>query len=311
MILAMALAVWISFTALGLRIDFASNWPLVAIMLIYAVAALFYLHIRRDRRIASMLVVVAQLFLTLLLGLLLTYAASAAALPYRDAELSAIDLWLGFHRAAYVNAIHSVPGLNAVLDAAYLSIQPQTALVALALLLAGQLPRLQSFVLALGISLAATILIAVFIPAVDAAIYIDLAPRGAAALSPGTYSHVHTLEALRSGAMSVVRLDDLEGLITFPSFHTTNAILFAWALWPVRYLRVPILVLNGLMVSSTPTAGSHYFIDIVGGTAVAFLAVVAANGCRRACAASPTMRSRSGRPTIRTSRYSPSIEPIR
>ncbi len=311
MILAMALAVWISFAAVGLHVDFASNWPLVAVMLIYAVAALFYLHVRRDRRIADMLVVVAQLFLTLLLGLLLTYAASAVALPYRDAELSAIDLWLGCHRAAYVNAINSIPGLNAVLDAAYLSIQPQTALVPLALLLAGQLPRLQSFVLALGISLVATVLIAVFIPAVDAAIYIDLAPRGAAALSPGTYSHVHTLEALRSGAMSVVRLDDLEGLITFPSFHTTNAILFAWALWPVRYLRLPILVLNGLMVASTPTAGSHYFIDIVGGTAVAFLPIVAANGCRRAGAASPTMRSRSGRPTIPTNQYSSSIEPIR
>ena len=111
--------------------------------------------------------------------------------------------------------------------------------------------------------------------------------------------------------MSVVRLDDLEGLITFPSFHTTNAILFAWTLWPVRYLRLPILVLNGLMVASTPTAGSHYFIDIVGGMAVAFLAIVAANGCRRACAASPTMHSKSGRPTISTNQYSSSIEPIR
>jgi membrane-associated phospholipid phosphatase len=111
--------------------------------------------------------------------------------------------------------------------------------------------------------------------------------------------------------MSVVRLDDLEGLITFPSFHTTNAILFAWALWPVRYLQVPILVLNALMVASTPTAGSHYFSDIVGGTAVAFLAIAAANGCRRACAASPAMRSRSGRPTIRTSQYTSSIEPTR
>src|SRR5260370_12329798 len=115
MILAMALAVWISFAALGLHIDFASNWPLVAVMLIYAVAALFYLHVRRDRRIADMLVVVAQLFLTLLLGLLLTYAASAVALPYRDAELSALDLLPGCHRAPYFNPIHSLPCLNPVL----------------------------------------------------------------------------------------------------------------------------------------------------------------------------------------------------
>jgi membrane-associated phospholipid phosphatase len=286
MVLAMAVAVGISFAALGLRVDPSSNWPLVLVALCYAVATFFYLHIRSDRQIGNMLVVVAQLFLMLLLGLLLTYAASAVALPYRDAEFSAIDHWLGFHRASYVAAIDSVRGLGAILDAAYLSIQPQTALVPLALLLARQMPRLQGFVLALGVSLLVTNLVAVFLPAVDAAIYIDLAPRGVAALGPGVYSHVHTLEALRSGAMSVVRLDDLEGLITFPSFHTTNAILFAWALWTVRYLRIPVLALNVLMVASTPTSGSHYFIDIVGGTVVAILAIAAANWCRRACAAS-------------------------
>lgn len=237
---------------------------------------------------ADMLIVVAQLFLTLLLGLLLTYAASAVALPYRDAELSAIDHWLGFHRASYISAIDSVPGLRAILDAAYLSIQPQTALVPLALLLTRQMPRLQGFVLTLGISLLVTNLVAVFLPAVDAAIYIDLAPRGVAALGPGVYSHIHTLEALRSGAMSVVRLDDLEGLITFASFHTTNAILFAWALWTVRYLRIPALILNVLMIASTPTAGAHYLIDVVGGTVVAILAIAAANRCMRAFTASKT-----------------------
>jgi membrane-associated phospholipid phosphatase len=286
MVLATALTVWISFAALGLRVDFTSNWPLVSVALFYTAAAFFYRYVRGDRPIADMLIVIAQLFLTLLLGLLLTYAASATALPYRDAEFSAIDLWLGFHRGSYIGAINSVPGLGAVLDAAYLSIQPQTALVPLALLLVRQMPRLQSFVLALGISLLATNFIAVFLPAVDAAIYIDLAPRGAAALEPGVYTHVHTLEALRSGAMSVIRLDDLEGLITFPSFHTTNAILFAWALWPIRYVRIAGLALNVVMIASTPTAGSHYFIDIVGGTVVAVLAIAAANGCRRAFAAS-------------------------
>jgi membrane-associated phospholipid phosphatase len=288
MLLAMALAVWMSFAALGLRVAFAGNWPLVSVILVYAAATFFYLHIRVDRQIADMLVVVAQLFLALLLGLLLTYAASAVALPYRDAELSAIDHWLGFHRASYIGAINFVPGLGAILEAAYLSIQPQTALVPLALLLVRQLPRLQGFVLALGVSLLATNLVAVFVPAVDAAIYIDLAPRGVAALGPGVYTHVHTLEALRSGAMSVIRLDDLEGLITFPSFHTTNAILFAWALWPIRYLRVAALALNVLMVASTPTSGSHYFIDIVGGTVIAILAIAAAGWCERAHPASET-----------------------
>jgi hypothetical protein len=281
MIAAMALAVWISFAALHLRVDPMTNIPLVVGGLAYAAVTLFYSRIRDDRPIADMLVVIAQLFLALFLGLLLTYAASAVALPYRDVELHAIDLWLGFHRASYVGAIESVPGLPALLDIAYLSIQPQTALVPLALLLAHQLPRLQGFIVALGVSLAITALVAVFIPAVDAAIHIDLAPHGAAALPPEIYTHVRTLEALRSGAMTVVRLNDLEGLITFPSFHTTNALLFVWALWTIRYLRAPIIVLNALMIASTPTAGSHYFIDIVGGTAVTILAIIAANWCGR------------------------------
>jgi membrane-associated phospholipid phosphatase len=116
-----------------------------------------------------------------------------------------------------------------------------------------------------------------------------------AALSPGTYTHVHTLEALRSGAMSVVRLDDLEGLITFPSFHTANAILFAWALWSVHYLRLPVLALNVLMVASTPTAGSHYFIDILGGTAVALLAIVAAFVQTRVFGVQKRVRDRPGK----------------
>jgi hypothetical protein len=276
MIAAMTVAVWCSFSMLHLWVDLTSNIPLLAIALIYGAVALFYLYVRDDGRIADTLVIVAQLFLTMLLGLLLTYAASAVGMPYRDAELHAVDLWFGLHRASYVHAINAVPGLGTILDCAYMSIQPQTAFVPFVLLLTGRLRRLQGFVIALGASLTVTSLVAVFIPAVDAAIYVDLAPWGAAALNPGTYTHVPTLEALRSGAMSIIRLNDFEGLITFPSFHTANAILFVWALWPIRYVRTPIAVLNLLMIASTPTAGSHYFIDIVGGALVAILGINAA-----------------------------------
>ena len=44
-------------------------------------------------------------------------------------------------------------------------------------------------------------------------------------------------------------------------------------------------------------AGSHYFIDIVGGTVVAILAIAAANWCRRACAASE-MAVEIGEPSL-------------
>jgi membrane-associated phospholipid phosphatase len=73
--------------------------------------------------------------------------------------------------------------------------------------------------------------------------------------------------------MTVIQLNNLEGLVTFPSFHTANAILFAWALWTVPYLRWVGLVVNGLMILSTPLTGAHYIIDVVAGTIVAVAAI--------------------------------------
>jgi membrane-associated phospholipid phosphatase len=80
---------------------------------------------------------------------------------------------------------------------------------------------------------------------------------------------------LRSGALHFLRLNDLEGLITFPSFHTTGGLLFAWALLKTPYLRWPALAINGALIASTPVVGAHYFIDLVGGAAVAAISLFA------------------------------------
>jgi hypothetical protein len=68
-------------------------------------------------------------------------------------------------------------------------------------------------------------LIAAFVPAMDAMIYLDLAPKGISGLPPGTYTHIPTLEALRAGTMTAIQLNNLEGLVTFPSFHTACGVL--------------------------------------------------------------------------------------
>ena len=89
--------------------------------------------------------------------------------------------------------------------------------------------------------------------------------------------------------MSVILLNDLEGLITFPSFHTAVAILFAWALWRTPVAWVFGVILNGLMILATPLAGSHYVIDLVGGTVVAMVAIGIAN---RICRPGDSAQSR-------------------
>jgi hypothetical protein len=51
----------------------------------------------------------------------------------------------------------------------------------------------------------------------------DLAPLGEGSLALVVYTHSKTLNALRAwDVLKTIRLNDLEGLITFPSFHTAN-----------------------------------------------------------------------------------------
>lgn len=76
--------------------------------------------------------------------------------------------------------------------------------------------------------------------------------------------------------MTAIQLNNLEELVTFPSFHTACGVLFAWALWRVRYLWIVGLILNVLMIASTPISGSHYLIDVIAGAGVAYIAIVIA-----------------------------------
>ncbi|MDE2380123.1 phosphatase PAP2 family protein, partial [Bradyrhizobium sp.] len=62
-------------------------------------------------------------------------------------------------------------------------------------------------------------------------------------------------------------------VLTFPSFHTVAAIVYAWAVWPIRSLRSVGALWNGAMIVSTPVNGGHYFADILAGALVAVLSI--------------------------------------
>src|SRR5205085_11416393 len=97
----------------------------------------FYRSVRPDERLHRALEAAAQMFLVLLLGILLSYAAMAVGLPYRDAELNAFDQWLGLDRRAYLDLVNARPWLAKAAEYAYLSIQPQTAAIPFALIVPG------------------------------------------------------------------------------------------------------------------------------------------------------------------------------
>jgi membrane-associated phospholipid phosphatase len=81
--------------------------------------------------------------------------------------------------------------------------------------------------------------------------------------------HLVHFEALRSGAMRAIDPNAIEGLITFPSFHTALAVVTAWASWRTRYIAVPALSLNLTVIASTVPVGGHYFVDVLAGACIA------------------------------------------
>jgi membrane-associated phospholipid phosphatase len=185
-------------------------------------------------------------------------------------------------RESYVDLFTDAPWKIHLSDYVYLAMLPQLASVPLVLLVTNRMERLQRFIAAYGRGLLATIAIFIFVPAVGAFVFVDITPAQYAALPSEIYTPARTLDALRSGVMTTIRLDNLEGLIAFPSFHTAAAIFYAWALWPAKYIRWPVLALNLGIISTTPIGGAHYAIDVVAGTVVALGAiVVSALVCRK------------------------------
>jgi len=60
-----------------------------------------------------------------------------------------------------------------------------------------------------------------------------------------------------------------------------GAVLASYSLWVFRPLRIPSLLLSGIIILSTMTTDWHYFIDVVGGVVVAIIAIVTARWLSR------------------------------
>jgi membrane-associated phospholipid phosphatase len=264
-----------AYHAAGLGIDFHGSFKAFFLIPLIAAVSCFYRYWRHDQWIAIGADSCAQIASILLLGMMLTYPLATLAFPYQDSALHAMDRWAGIDWQAYLALFNASPTLSFISKAAYVSMQLQYPLVIVALTASSRFLRLQQYIFTVLIALALTLAIFTFVPAVGAYAYLHVSLDHYANISPiVTFEQMHHLEAMRHGNWPVIR--DMEGLISFPSFHTISAILFSWALFPIGKLRWPVLVLNALLIASTPVQGAHYFVDILGGALVASFAILAA-----------------------------------
>jgi hypothetical protein len=212
-----------------------------------------------------------QMTLFTMLGVVLAYAIAARGGALWDDRLAAADHALGFDWPAIRAALDHLPPLVWLLGLAYHSLVVQMIVAIVALSHAGRTSVLRIAVGAAILSGFVTILVSGLFPAMgnvfDPASYRHLWPSIA-------WLETDLIGGLRDGSIRIVDLGAMMGIVTFPSFHATLALIFIWAFGHLPRFAHPAQCWAGLTIVATPVCGGHYAVDVLAGLALAPPAII-------------------------------------
>jgi membrane-associated phospholipid phosphatase len=275
-IAAMGIGLGLGLLAMGLSIEPEALAVVAGIAALYGAFGWYHLYRKAvpDPKMLLMLTSIGQLiFIVTFMGPL-TYVGGALNFPLQDQLYLAIDRALGIDPKTLLEFFNARPGWTAWLEAGYGMIKWPLLGTPIILGMTGRLLRLQTFVMAFALALIATLVIAALMPAVGTYYGLGIAASSMPNLDTHIYAlQLHDIPALREGSLRSLELFKLAGIVSFPSFHAASALLYAWALWPVRGFGAFVSALCAMMLVATPVVGAHYFIDVVGGMAVAAAAI--------------------------------------
>ena len=210
--------------------------------------------------------VIAEMFLVLALFSSISaiappgqYAALAFKRPLIDPWLAATDTAIGADVAAWTAAVSGHRWLMSVLLYAYLSLLGQFLLP---LLLLGAWYRnrdaLWEYAFHFHVCSAITLTCLALWPVAGAFIHYGFQPGF------DLSRFVTQFEGVRSGALTTIRPEDMEGLVSMPSFHVAGAAMVTWALRQSRVWLAILIPLNLTLTAATVVTGAHYVTDLLG-----------------------------------------------
>jgi PAP2 superfamily len=212
---------------------------------------------------------VAEALLALLLLATLTiivgpaqYPAVALGFPEADRWLSATDAVLGLDVRAVTAWTAAHPTVAKILVLAYVSLLPQFMLPIVVLGFYRDREYLWEYIFHFHVCLTVTLIGVALWPAACAFAYL-----GFDSLLDQTRFIDH-FAALRAGTFREVRFDNIEGLISFPSFHVAGGLMVTWAFRHRRGWFGAVAVLNTWLIAATVLTGAHYGIDVVASLAL-------------------------------------------
>ncbi len=234
---------------------------------------LFYKHKRQDAGICSVIEILLQAVLFSNLAAAFSYLSASTSLPLYDDLFSKADIFIGFDYLGYAQFIHSIPWLSWLLTMAYISIGAQFVIMMMWLFVVKNTLRLQEVMLASALGAIVSIIISASLPSVSA--YLHYAYSGVQFDYVALGSQISDLFLLRSGGMSELPIM-YQGIITFPSFHSTLGVMFIYAFWNFFWLRLLVFPLNLLLFLSTTVEGGHYLIDTFAGILIGIITLLVA-----------------------------------
>lgn len=194
-------------------------------------------------------------------GSVFTYVAATLRMPLCDTHLAGIDAALGFHWGSWFYLVSKYRLVRIPLGLAYASMLPQIIFSILYFAHTRQTTRNRELLSLAMISLLVTTAISAILPAVGPFI-------------PGHQPEfAKMLVAIRSGSVTAFSLDNMQGIVTMPSYHTVIAIVLVWVHRPPSRSFPMIAALNVLMLLSVPSIGNHYLCDMLAGAAIALLPI--------------------------------------
>jgi PAP2 superfamily len=260
------------FRVTGLALVWSSVFP-GAWLLIALIACWAYFWFEpgtsSDWVLAESLIVIV---LILLLGIVAgpaQYATVALKWPVRDALLARADAAMGVDVPTLTAWTRGHPALTRVLVFCYSTFTAQIFLVPVGLgLILRERSALWEYAFHFHVCLAVCLVMLALVPTEFSFTYYRLTPL------MGVTHVTHQFEALRAGTLTSIRFDDLDGMISFPSFHVAVGLIVTWAFRQRWWTVVPLIVVNVGATAATFLTGVHYVVDSIGSVVLVTISVL-------------------------------------
>lgn len=278
------------FMTVAVRLPVATDGMDILALIVAATLIMSLLLHCRQPRLADIFGAVSQAWLGGISSCAMAVAGLRLGMPTSDANFLAVDRVMGVDGAGVLAWTRQQPEWFVhLLATSYGATVPLVFLSLILLSLIGDRLEVWRAALCFIGTVLTTCFIAAIVPAIGMSAWIspDLLDR----LSNGAprhfwprFQHFHDFH---DGTEAVLGLGSLGSCVTFPSFHTIMGLIVA-AMWRKRVLVfVPAFVWLLLMLFSTLPFGGHYFVDLIGGTAVWWIWFVASQRIERRAGRSP------------------------